>query len=154
MFYPIQTSGSGRGVSRLLPSVSYLFLAECQIHCNSDYGRHVYVLPGVMLLLSSTLSTLTAYSGVDRVDQLFVYMLYYAAEHLINCLALSRFRAQPSYTLRFRFPIEWGAKEVLSWFTNHSLLCMRRSIRDIGVLRTCGTAVSYTHLTLPTILLV
>ena len=94
-----------------------------------------------MLLLSSPLSILTAYSGVDRVNHLFVYLLYYAAEHLINCLALSRFRAQPSYTLRFRFPIEWGAKEVLSWFTNHSLLCMRRSIRDIGVLRTCGTEV-------------
>ena len=144
MFYPIQTSGSGRGVSRLLPSVSYLFLAECQIHCNSDYGRHVYVLPGVMLLLPSPLSTLTAYSGVDRVNHLFVYLLYHAAEHLRTYLALSRFRAQPSSTLPFRFPREGrGAKEVLSWFTHLSRQCRRRSIRDIGVLRTCGTEVEF-----------
>ena len=43
-----------------------------------------------MLLLWSPLSTLTAYSGVHRVNDLFVYLIYYAAEHLRIYLALSR----------------------------------------------------------------
>ena len=69
-------------------------------------------------------------------------LFYYAAEHLRTYLALSRFSAQPSSTLRFRFPREGQGGEgggVIAICKPFLVLYIRRSIRDIGVFRLHGT---------------
>ena len=82
------------------------------VESNSEYGRHVYVLPGLMLLFSSPLLTPTAYIRVGCVIHLFVYLVYHAAEHLMPSVSPPRFCAQPSPTLRSSLILRFPRKEI------------------------------------------
>ena len=112
-----------------------LFPPECRVECLSDHGRHECVLPFLLALLSSPLLILVLTAESTVLASLFVIRLRRGASENLFCAVSVRARPCLLHASVYRENGGEAKKVRLSRVANPFGLGMRRSIRDIGVVR-------------------